>query len=368
MALRGTATRARPADLALLTATSLLVLVGLVRLLSLSVNNPHPDYSLFLRQLLFVAISVVAAAVVARVDYRMYGGIHWWLYGLGLLSLLAVWLFGSTIRGTTGWFQFGWFQFQPVELVKVILAIVLAKFFAERVDRLQTVRTLFQSGLVALGPIALVLLQPDLGSAAILAGIWLGLVLILPVRRIWLVVIAVGLAVVATVGWQFFLQPYQKDRVVSFVQPGRDPLGAGYNVRQAVTAVGAGQLFGRGVGLGTQSRLNFLPERHTDFIFASIAEELGFVGSAAIIAIFGILFWRLIRMIRRTSDPLSTFLGLSLGLMLFIQTAIHIAMNLGLFPVTGIPLPFVSYGGSSLLASSIAIGLLESMAMRQPTT
>jgi rod shape determining protein RodA len=367
MAVRITAGRGRPIDLALLTAASLLVLVGLARLLSLSLNNPDPDYSLFLRQLLFVAGSGTAAFFVSRLDYRILGGIHWWIYGFGLLSLIAVRLLGTEIRGTTGWFEFGWFQLQPVELVKVILAIVLAKFFADRLDRLQTARTFFLSGLVMLGPVILVGLQPDLGSAAILVGIWLGMVLVLPVRKILLIGLASGLIVFAAVSWQFFLQPYQHERILSFVQPERDPLGAGYNVRQAVTAVGAGQIFGRGLGLGTQSRLGFVPERHTDFIFASIAEELGFVGSVVMIGLFGVVFWRMMRMIRQTSDPYSTFLCLAIGLMFFIQTSINIAMNLGLFPVTGIPLPLVSYGGSSMLASIIAIGLLESVVIHQPT-
>jgi rod shape determining protein RodA len=171
-------------------------------------------------------------------------------------------------------------------------------------------------------------------------------------------------AVMAVSSWFVVLRPYQKDRLMNFVNPQHDPRGSGYNVQQAITAIGSGQLFGRGLGLGPQSQLRFLPERQTDFIFASIGEELGLVGTLTVLILFAILLWRLVQLSRTSRDQFSMILSIGLAYMFFVQMAINIGMNVGVFPVTGIPLPFVSYGGSSLLSCLVAIGLAESIAIR----
>ncbi len=355
----------RGLDLGLLTVTVLLVLFGLAALYSFSINIAQPDYTILIRQAIFALTGFILAWIFLRIDYRFLGGMHWLLYGLGLLMLLAVLVFGTTVRGTTGWFEVAGFQLQPVELVKIILTITLAKYFADHAHRDTPLRLVLTSGLIAAGAVGLVLLQPDFGSAMILLGIWVALLFVLPIPRRIFIWLGLGLVVVSAVSWVALLQPYQKERILNVLSPSRDPLGTGYNVRQAITAVGAGQIFGRGLGLGTQSQLNFLPERHTDFIFASIAEELGLVGSLAIVLLLSLFFWRLWHLVRHLRDDYSLLLVLGLGIMFFIQAGINILMNIGLFPVTGLPLPFISYGGSSLLASLIAVGIIESIIIRQ---
>jgi len=210
--------------------------------------------------------------------------------------------------------------------------------------------------------------QQDLGSAAVLVGMWIGVMIVLPVPRRKLAMIFVALLGVAAIAWLFFLQPYQHDRILNFLTPTRDPLGTGYNVRQAVTAIGSGGWFGRGLGLGTQSQLNFLPERQTDFIFATVGEELGFVGAASLLTLFGLFFWRLGRLVSQARDSFGLLITVGLTTMFFLHVFINIGMNLGIFPVTGLPLPFLSYGGSSLLASLLAVGLLEGIIVRQHTS
>ena len=319
----------------------------------------------FYHQLGFVIVGLAVLFAVARLDYRFLGGVHWVLYALGIASLLLVVFFGRTVNGTKGWFEFGGFQLQPVEFVKIILCIVLAKYFSDHVDNMNSWRLIFMSGLITGAPVVLVMLQPDAGSALLMMGIWFGLLLALPIprRRIGMLLLVAVVAGVAS--WFLVLRTYQKDRILNFVSPTRDQSKSGYNVQQAITAVGSGQWIGRGLGLGTQSQLSFLPERQTDFIFASISEELGFVGAGAIVALFAIIFWRMFVLSQRSRDNFSVVLSIGLAMMIFIQVFVNIGMNIGVFPVAGIPLPFISYGGSSLLSSMVAIGLAESLAIRQ---
>ncbi len=354
-------------DLGLLTVTTLLVLLGLAALYSFSINASGSTAAVFTKQLLFVLIGLMISAAITRLDYRWLGGVHWLLFGLAIAILIAVRLFGQTIHGTTGWFAFAGFQFQPVEFVKIVMTIVLARYFSDHRDRLDRWSTILTSGAIIGAPVVLILLQPDFGSAVILIGLWLGLLILLPVPRRYLASVVVVFAMIGVISWFGLLKPYQHNRVLNFLSPGRDPQKSGYNVQQAITAIGSGQWFGRGLGLGPQSQLNFLPERQTDFIFASIGEELGLVGAGAVVFLFGLFFWRLARLARSTRENFSFLLVTALALTLFIQVVINLAMNVGLFPVTGVPLPFVSYGGSSLLASLIAVGLLQSIIIRQRT-
>lgn len=357
----------RGLDVGVLTAAIVLTLFGLAALYSFSLNAPAGSSAVFLKQLLFAVGGVALAILVSRLDYRWLGGVHWLLYAMALALLISVRLFGQTIHGTRGWFAVAGFQFQPVELVKVIMCVVLARYFSDAREKLDRWRTLVVSATVMAGPVGLVLWQPDFGSAVLLFSLWLGLVILLPIPRRRLLAVGAALAVMAVVGWLTILQPYQKDRILTFVAPGRDRLGAGYNVQQAITAIGSGQIFGRGLGLGTQSQLNYLPERQTDFIFASIGEELGLVGTLSIVLLFGLLSWRLWLLAGRVRENFGLLLISALGLMLIVQVVINIGMNIGLFPVTGVPLPFISYGGSSLLMSFIVIGIVESLSIRQRT-
>ncbi len=366
MARLGIRQLVRGFDLGLLTVTVLLVLFGLAALYSFSINVDQPDFSLLTRQAVFAGIGLALALVLMRIDYRLWGGLHWLLYVLGLGLLAAVLMVGTSIRGTTGWFEFGLFQFQPVELFKLILAIVLAKYIADHLHLAPGRLILMTGGLTAV-PVVLVMLQPDYGSAMILIGMWLVLLFVAPIPKRHFAWLGLGLVAVAVVAWFGLFQDYQKERILNVLAPARDPLGTGYNVRQSITAIGAGQVFGRGLGLGTQSQLQFLPERQTDFIFASIAEELGLVGSLAVVLLFSLFFWRLARLVGRVRESFSLFVAIGLTAMLFLQAGINLLMNLGLFPVTGLPLPFLSYGGSSLLASLMAVGIFESIILRQRT-
>lgn len=367
MARLGTRQLIRGADIGLLTITILLVLFGLAALYSFSLTGAG-DRSLLYRQAFIAALGLVGVFVFMRLDYRGFVAMHWVLYAVSLALLGAVLVFGQTVRGTTGWFSFGFFQVQPVELVKVLMALVLAKFLADRADRIGEWRTIILSGVLMAGPVGLVMLQPDLGSAIVLIGMWFGVMVVLPIPRRKIGLLMAGMAMAAIIAWSFFLQPYQHDRILDFLSPSRDPLGTGYNVRQAVTAIGSGGWFGRGLGLGPQSQLNFLPERQTDFIFATVGEELGFVGAASLLILFGLFFWRIGRLASHGRDMIGLIIAVALTSMFFLHVLINIGMNLGIFPVTGLPLPFLSYGGSSLAACLLAVGLLESIIIRQRTT
>lgn len=357
----------RSLDVGIFAVPILLVIFGLAALFSFSIHLANPDYSLLVKQGVLALIGLMLAIGLMRVDHRWLGGLHWVLYVLAMASLVLVLVAGQTIRGHTGWFVVGGIQLQPVEFVKIVMAIVLAKLFANQPPNRGPWRTIAVTGLVTAIPTVLVMMQPDLGSTVIIVGMWLGLLLIAPVPRRTLLALLLLLVVAGVSSWFLVLHPYQKDRVLNFLAPGRDPLGSGYNARQAMTAIGSGQWFGRGLGLGPQSQLNFLPERQTDFIFASIGEELGLLGGGILLALYALFFWRLKHAVDNIRDRYSAELVVALSVMFFLQVFINIGMNMGLFPVTGIPLPFLSYGGSSLLASLLAIGLIEGVIIRQRT-
>lgn len=367
MATLGVGQGIRRADIGLLTVTLSLVLLGLAALFSFSLNADSASGSAFLRQAIYSGIGLVLAVVLFRFDYRFITGLHWVLYGLGIVSLLGVVFFGRTINGTTGWFAIGPAQFQPVEFVKVIMAVVLAKVMGDSLGAVRSWSFIFRSGVVVAVPVGLVMAQPDFGSAAVLVAMWAAMILLSPVPRRRIVIIGLVAVLAVGVGWTTVLKTYQKDRIMTFLNPSRDALGAGYNVHQALAAIGSGKFFGRGLGLGPQSQLNFLPERQTDFIFASICEELGFLGGGVIIILYGLYFFRLVRLLDRIEDPATSLLVIGLGSITLIHVVVNIGMNLGLLPVTGIPLPYVSSGGSALLAGFISLGLLESIAIRQGT-
>ncbi|NBS41611.1 rod shape-determining protein RodA, partial [bacterium] len=269
-----------------------------------------------------------------------------------------------TVNGTTGWYVFGPVSLQPVEFMKVALAVTLAAYFSRRARPDFGWRELFESGAIVAVPVFLVLQQPDLGSAALLIGMWGILVLYAGMKKRHLFALGAAFAVVSVVAWTFLLAPYQKDRILTFANPGADPRGQGYNVTQAIIAVGAGRLFGSGLGFGSQSQLKFLPESQTDFIFAVVSEELGFIGVCLVLSAYALVFVRIWQIARKTRDDFTAFLLLAIGGVTFVQFFINAGMNLGLLPVTGVALPLVSYGGSSLLSTLFMLGIVESVAMR----
>ena len=264
-------------DWLLLLSAVLLVSFGLVTIYSVALGSQEAgDLFNFQKQVIFFILGLCALFVIAFfVDFRVFSKYSRWLYIVALALLVAVLFLGSTIRGTTGWFQLGGISFQPVELVKIILILVLAKYFSDKAQFIGNLRYVISSGVGVIVLMAIVLLQPDFGSAMMLFSIWLGFILISGMKKSHMLLMAGIFSLSLLVLWFFIFQDYQKQRVYTFLDPSLDPLGTGYNITQATIAIGSGNIFGKGLGFGSQSQLKFLPESQTDFIFAVIAEELG---------------------------------------------------------------------------------------------
>lgn len=338
----------------------LLTAVGLMMLYGMDASTPADGMSLAERQMLATVLAAGVAWFVGSLDYRVVGRSARAVYILTLVTLAAVLAVGTTARGTTGWIVVGPFSLQVVEFAKVGLIVFLARFIATKQSMLgpggRLLVSLVPTGLL----VGLVLLQPDFGSAMVLLAIWFGMFFVSGIPKRHLLLLAATGVAVAAAGW-FALAPYQQDRIMVFLDPQRDPRGSGYNVIQSVIAVGSGGLTGQGLGRGTQTQLQFLPERQTDFIFAAIAEEMGFVGAAVAIGLFGVVLWRLWRIALAAPTNVGYLMTAGTMAMLFTEVFINIGMNMGLMPVTGIPLPLVSYGGSSLIATAMALGLALSV-------
>ncbi|MBP9752128.1 MAG: rod shape-determining protein RodA [Candidatus Moranbacteria bacterium] len=350
----------------LLFLSSLFLLgMGLLSLYSLSpVGEWSWSGSFFLRQALFGSLGILVMFFVASIDYRHIGRFSTPMYFLSLGALLLVVIFGRTVRGTAGWIEFGPFQFQPVEGAKIVLIIFLASFIAKKSSELGEWVRIIASFVLASALVFLVLKQPDLGSALVLSSVWAGMILVSGVRVKHVLVLAVlGTAVIVS-GW-FFLEDYQKGRIEAFIDPESDPRGSGYNVLQSMIAVGSGGFFGKGLGYGSQSQLNFLPEKHTDFLVAVIAEELGLFGLGVVIFAYGLLLYRIGKIAMRARDNTGYLIGIGAFTYFFFQISVNVGMNIGAIPVTGLPAPFLSYGGSSLLASFVVLGLVLSVHRRR---
>jgi len=345
-------------DWLLVGSTLLLMAAGLVTMNSFTAENYF-----FSRQIIWVAVSLAAFFGLSFFDFRFLRRsevlIALFLVTAALLAGLL--FFGESIKGARGWIDFGPISFQPADFAKVVVVLLLAKYFSRRHIEIARFRHIFISGLYTLVPFSLILLQPDFGSAVIIFLIWFGLIMVSGVsKRHLMLVLFLGLAA-AVFLWLAIFTPNQKDRIVSFLHPLEDIQGAGYNAFQSTIAVGSGQLFGKGLGYGTQSRLEFLPEYETDFIFASFAEEWGLVGVFLLFVLFGIVIWRVLRASLLGATNFESLFALGLAIIFVTHFVIHVGMNIGLLPVTGLTLPFVSYGGSHLLASFIGLGILTGM-------
>ncbi len=308
------------------------------------------------KQLTFVFLGIIAMTFFARVDYHYLRSYSRPIYFITILVLIVVLFLGSTIHGTSGWLNFGIFNVQPVEFAKIALIVFLASFISSKKFILGEVVQLFASMVLTVIIIFLVIKQPDLGGAMVLMAIWLGMLLLSGInKKIFFIIFSIGILISAS-SW-FFLADYQKARIASFVNPQLDIKGSGYNVFQSMVAVGSGGITGKGIGHGSQSQLNFLPESHNDFIFAAITEELGFLGSMLILFLYAIMFFRLRNIASLAPDNFGYLVVSGIMIMLFFQLLVNIGMNMGLVPVVGITLPFLSYGGSSILACFVAIGI-----------
>jgi rod shape determining protein RodA len=349
-------------DFKMILAVIFLVCFGLAAVYSVALGRGDNEYGNFKKQLFFLFLGLPLMMLVSFIDYRLWRKLSWWGYGLSLVLLVLVLTpLGSTIKGARGWFDFGFFSFQPVELIKIFLIMVLADLCSRYSRTIYKLPQLFFMSLVVALPIGLTLIQPDFGSAMVLAFIWLAAFLFI-VQKKWHAVLIFGLVVgLLLTAWFGFLQDYQKERVRSFLDPNRDPQGRGYNVRQSIIAVGAGKLTGRGLGFGSQSQLKFIPESQTDFIFAVIAEEIGFIGVGLLLFLFGAVFWEFYQISLKAPDDFGLFAVLLTSAMMFFHVLINIGMCIGLLPVTGISLPFVSYGGSFLLTMLVLMGIILSI-------
>lgn len=315
------------------------------------------------RQLLFLVIGLIAMFLLLLVDSRQLRRFSWAIYLSSLALLAAVLAFGVNVGGATRWIELGWFQFQPSEISKLALIIITAALLARWQQKVSGIWTLVVSaGLLALLAV-MIALEPDLGTAISLVFIWGAMIASSSIPK-W-ILLALGVLVLAVLPIAYNnLQPYQQQRVQTFLDPGADPQGAGYNSTQAAIAVGSGGWFGQGLESGTQSQLNFLPAQHTDFIFAVTAEKLGFAGAMLLITLYLLLFLRLILIAWRANDTFSFQVTLGVLAMLVFHVAVNIGMNLQLLPVTGLPLPFMSFGGTSLITFILAIGLVMAVQLR----
>ena len=329
----------------------------------ITMNSFTGESSLFNHQLTWVGISVVIMFALSFVDFRFLKRTDilatGYLFFIFLLVLLF--FFGHRAGGAQSWFDFGSFSFQPSDLMKIVLILMLAKYFSRRHIEIRNIKHIFISGLYAFIPFILIFLQPDFGSAITIFFIWFGVALVSGISKKHLILILGLIAVSFAFLWAFVFQPYQKARIINFVEPLSDIRGTGYNVYQSTIAVGSGQLTGKGVGFGTQSRLQFLPEYETDFIFAAFSEEWGFVGVLIFFILFCLIMWRILHLSLLGTSNFEILFGLGLSIYLMTHFIINVGMNIGIMPVTGIPLPFMSYGGSHLLTEFIGLGILMGM-------
>ncbi|MBI4050579.1 MAG: rod shape-determining protein RodA [Candidatus Doudnabacteria bacterium] len=348
-------------DWPLFAAAVLLALAGLLMIYSTGLESVS-ESNLWLKQLLAFVIGIVGLFFFSSIDYRLLRRGSSVFYLLAAVLLIVVLIFGLEIRGARRWLDFSFINFQPAEFSKLALLILLAKYCQLRKPLLLKFRHVLLSFMYVAVPVILIMWQPDLGSAIVHLSIWLGILLLSNMPRRYFLYLLVIFLLAATLSWSFLLQDYQKDRLRSFVDPASDPLGRSYNLIQSIVAVGSGGLFGRGLARGLQSQLRFLPERQTDFIFASTVEELGILGGGFILALLLFLLYRIMRIVNRARDSFGTYVSGGIFFLIFTQTIINIGMNLGLLPVTGITLPFLSYGGSSLVITFWSIGILENVA------
>ncbi len=349
-------------DLYIFSSSTLLLILGLLMIYSTTLNSSS---NLLGRQLIYAVLGFIVLFAVAFFDYRKLKKSTGMLYLVIVLSLIAVWFFGRNIQGSTRWIDLWIFRLQPAEFAKLFMVVIMAKFLDQSGEKIKSIWYVALSAAYVAIPAALILIEPDLGTALVLFFTWLAMLLFSRMNKKHLAGLLLLAVLLGSFSWFFVLHDYQKNRIYTFLDPAKDPQGRGYNALQSIIAVGSGSWTGRGVGRGLQSQLKFLPERQTDFIFASTAEELGLFGSLFILAMFGVIFGRLVRACRLARDNFGMYLTLGIFFMLLIQFLINIGMNVGLMPVTGIPLPLLSYGGSSLITTMLALGLVQSVIARQ---
>jgi rod shape determining protein RodA len=321
------------------------------------------DNIFFDRQLIWISAATIAMLLAIVPDYRFLrtGNAAFIFYMIAVALLVLVLIIGEVTLGAQSRFDLGFFSLQPSDPAKLVLIILLAKYFAKRHEEIADFKHILVSGLYALVIFGLVFIQPDFGTAAILFLVWFGMVLVSGIRlRHLITVFLLGIGAFAIM-WQFVFLPYQQERIATFLNPLADIQGAGYNAYQSTVAIGSGGLFGKGIGYGTQSKLLFLPEYETDFIFAAFAEEWGLLGVLILFALFGFLIWQLLLAAADAATNFERLFAAGVAILFIAHFFIHIGMNIGLLPVTGTTIPFLSYGGSHLFTEFIAVGMVMGM-------
>lgn len=343
-------------DWFLLGAALLLSVISLTEIYSSTMNDPSGNY--FLRQGAWVLVGIMALFIVAAIDYHALSEHIPWLYVFSIGLLVYTLVLGRTVAGSQSWIAIGPLTLQPSEPIKVVVVIALARYLSElRSSKYMTLGQIIKAGIICLLPMSLVALQGDLGtSLTYLPIIAIGL-FIRGIRPAALIALVLAFVLVLPVSW-FFLKDYQKERILTFAQPDRDPLGKGYQVNQSKIAIGSGGLVGKGLFNGTQNQLGFLPTRHTDFIFSVVGEELGFAGVIITLGLLASIIFRSIYNAQTARDSLGLFIVMGVVGTFFFHLVVNVGMVIGFMPTTGIPLPFLSYGGSSVLTAFMALGLV----------
>ncbi|MDP3982145.1 MAG: FtsW/RodA/SpoVE family cell cycle protein [bacterium] len=353
-------------DWVLLGSATFLVSLGLLSLYSSSLGRA--DFGQFQKQLVFFGIGVFAMLVVSLVDWRILRNNSFLiltLYGVGIAALAGLLVFAPEVRGVQRWYRIGGLAIHPLEFVKIILIVLAAKYFSMRHVEMYRIQHILISGLYFGVPAFLVFLQPDLGSSLLILFMWVSILLVAGISWRHFFALALVAALVFSVGWNVFLHDYQKDRLIGFVAPELDPLGMGWSQTQARIAVGNGGLLGQGIGQGTQTQYGFLSEPQTDFIFSAIAEEFGLLGVLSLFIGFGVFLWRVLHIGLDVGGNFARLFAVGFATLFIVHIGINGGMNLGFLPIIGLPLPLVSYGGSSLVMSFVGIGILQSMKTKQ---
>lgn len=354
-------------DAHLLVCLFVILSLGLLESYSLAPSLKSGSL-LFQKQLFFVFTGILLMLVFTFLDYRYFKEnilIPLLLFFIIITILIFLLFFGEPIGGAKSWVKLGAFNLGPVEILKVVLVLILAKFFSVRHIEIFRWRHLLSSFVYIIIPLALILAQPDAGSGAILFLLWLGMLFLAGVPfRHFLIVFLVGLIFIGA-GWFFVMRDYQKARIISYLDPYDDPLGQGYNIIQSLTAISAGGFWGKGLGFGTVSQLGFLPARHTDFIFSSLAEEMGLLGIIVLLFCYLIIFWRLVIIAADAKDNFGRLVVAGTVILLASQCLVNIGVAIGFLPITGLALPFISYGGSGMVSFLILLGIAQSVKFNQ---
>jgi len=355
----------RKLDWGIIISAVVLVCFGLAAIYSTCVAKN--DFSNFTKQIIFFGVGFIIMIALSFFDYRILKNNSYFiliLYAICLLLLIGLYFFAPVTRGTRGWYKVGLLSLDPLEPTKIVLIILLAKYFSMRHVEMYKFRNIVFSGLYVFFPVLLVFIKPDIGGTMVLLLVWLGILLVSGIKTKHFLILSLCFILVAGFSWNFLLKDYQKERITSFLFP-YDYLGASWSQNQTKISIGSGQILGQGLAQGSQVQYGFLPEPHTDFVFSVIAEEWGMVGTLFLFITYGFLVWRVLKIAIKSQFNFPRLFATGFAIILTAQFFINIGMNLSLLPVVGIYLPFISYGGSGLIGNFVSLGILQSIKLRR---